>query len=34
MDVWINDDAKNMLLEQLLKKQNAPTGLVAKRMMP
>ena len=34
LEVWINADAKTMMLDQLLKKQNAPTGLLAKRMMP
>lgn len=33
LEVWINDDAKTMVLDQLIKKQNAPTGLLAKRMM-
>jgi hypothetical protein len=32
-DVWINSDAKNLVLDQLLKKQNTPSGLQAKRMM-
>jgi hypothetical protein len=32
-DVWINSDAKNLTLDQLLKKQNAPSGLQAKRMI-
>lgn len=31
--IWITPDAKNLVLDQLLKKQNAPTGLQAKRMM-
>lgn len=32
-EVWANMDAKNLVLDQLLKKQNAPSGLIAKRMM-
>lgn len=32
-DIWINVDAKKIMLDQLLKKQNAPTGLLAQRMM-
>lgn len=32
-EVWVNTDAKNLVLDQLLKKQNAPSGLIAKRMM-
>ncbi|PUE48512.1 hypothetical protein B9Z45_16065 [Limnohabitans sp. 2KL-17] len=32
-EVWTNNEAKNLVLDQLLKKQNAPNGLLAKRMM-
>ena len=32
-DVWISSDAKSLVLDQLLKKQNTPSGLQAKRML-
>jgi hypothetical protein len=31
--IWINSDARSLVLDQLLKKQDAPSGLSAKRMM-